>query len=146
MKSQSWIWISVIASGAVACGVLLAADKSSSDAELSAKIERGRHIVEGVAMCHDCHTAMLEDGQPDMANALMGATLLFRPTIEIPWADVAPMIAGLPTMKDEEAVHFLMTGQRPGGVPPRPPMPRYKMTRDEAEAVVAYLRSLAPAP
>lgn len=122
-------------------GVLWAADQPEDQA---AKLAHGRHIVEGVAMCHDCHTAMLADGKPDMANALMGATLSFRPTIDMPFAEVAPQVAGLPTMSDEEAVHFFMTGQRPGGVPPRPPMPRYMMARAEAEAVVAYLRSLAP--
>jgi len=126
---------------AITAGGLWSADQPDDRA---GKIAQGRHIVEGVAMCHDCHTAMLEDGQPDFANALMGATLSFRPTGEAPFAEVAPQVAGLPTMTDDEAVHFFMTGQRPGGVPPRPPMPRYKMARDEAEAVVAYLRSIAP--
>jgi mono/diheme cytochrome c family protein len=134
--------IPLVVTGLAVGGALWAAEQSTADQD--AKLARGRHIVEGVAMCHDCHTAMLEDGQPDFANALMGATLPFRPTVEMPWAEVAPQVAGLPTMSDEEAVHFFMTGQRPGGVPPRPPMPRYKMSRDEAEAVVAYLRSALP--
>lgn len=93
-------------------------------------------------MCNDCHTPVLENGQLDEANRLMGAVLPFRPNSEMPWAEVAPQIAGLPTMTDDDAIHFFMSGERPGGVPPRPPMPRYRMSRDEAEAVVAYLRSL----
>jgi mono/diheme cytochrome c family protein len=137
---RSSLVVVATAVGVAVGGVLWAADQSEDSA---AKLARGRHIVEGVAMCHDCHTAMLPDGQPDTGNALMGATLPFRPTIDMPFAEVAPQVAGLPTMSDDEAVHFFMTGQRPGGVPPRPPMPRYMMARDEAEAVVAYLRSLA---
>jgi mono/diheme cytochrome c family protein len=137
--------IAVAALAVTGCG-----EKSSAVANVSpadaqaAKLERGKHLIEGLGMCHDCHTATGEKGEPDMSRALMGATLPFRPTIDIPWADVAPAVAGLPTMNDADAVHFFMTGERPGGVPPRPPMPRYRMAREEAEAVVAYLRSLAP--
>ncbi len=130
------------AAATVGCGLVQAADNPADDGMNA--IAHGRHIVEGIGMCNDCHTAVLENGQPDLANPLMGATLPFRPTVEMPFAEVAPQIAGLPTMTDADAVHFFMTGERPGGVPPRPPMPRYKMNRQEAEAVVAYLRSLAP--
>ena len=137
--------IAVTALAVTGCGRKSPAVANVSPADVqAAKLERGRHLIEGVGMCHDCHTAMGEKGEPDMARALLGATLAFRPTIDTPWADVAPSIAGLPTMTDADAVHFFMTGERPGGVPPRPPMPRYKMARDEAEAVVAYLRTLAP--
>jgi mono/diheme cytochrome c family protein len=117
---------------------------AATTSDSSAKIARGKHLVEGIGMCHDCHTPTGANGEPDMARALTGATLPFRPTIDIPWTDIAPAVAGLPTMNDADAVRFFMTGDRPGGVPARPPMPRYKMAQDEAEAVVAYLRSLAP--
>nr|WP_218280320.1 cytochrome c [Verrucomicrobium spinosum] len=39
----------------------------------------------------------------------------------------------------------MMTGKRPSGAPVMPPMPQIRLKRDEAEAVVAYLRSLKPA-
>ena len=125
------------------CGLAGAENKQAEEARI-AKIERGRHIVDGVSMCNDCHTPILENGQLDEANRLMGAVLPFRPSGDVPWAEIAPQIVGLPAMTDDEAIHFFMVGERPGGVPPRPPMPRYRMSRDEAESVVAYLRSLAP--
>jgi mono/diheme cytochrome c family protein len=58
---------------------------------------------------------------------------------------VAPPIAGLPNFTDEEAIVFLMTGVRPNGSRPLPPMPAYRLSRPEAADVVAYLRSVAPA-
>jgi hypothetical protein len=37
-----------------------------------------------------------------------------------------------------------MTGLAYNDLPARPPMPQYRLTREEATAVVAYLRSLTP--
>jgi hypothetical protein len=56
----------------------------------------------------------------------------------------APRIAGLPSgYTSENLVHFLMTDERPNGMPPvLPPMPPYRMTREDAEATVAYIRTL----
>lgn len=54
----------------------------------------------------------------------------------------APALAGLPGWTVSDAVTFLQTGERPGGIAPRPPMPPFRMTRQDAEAVVAYLKSL----
>jgi hypothetical protein len=39
-------------------------------------------------------------------------------------------------------VKLLSTGLGPGGNPADPPMPTYKMTPDDAEAVVEYLKTL----
>lgn len=106
-------------------------------------VERGRRIVENVAMCVDCHTPHLPDGRLDPDKILQGSPLPFAATVPMPWAAIAPDIAGLPTYPDDEAaIKFLMTGQTNHGAPPRPPMPGYRLARDEAEAVVAYLRSL----
>ena len=60
------------------------------------------------------------------------------------WADRAPNIAGLPGWEDEAAVKFLMTGIAYTDLPGRPPMPQYRFNQEDAEAVVAYLKSLAP--
>ena len=58
------------------------------------------------------------------------------------WCFETPRIAGLPGWSDAEAVRFLMTGRDYRGYQPRPPMPPFRMTRADAESVVAYLRSL----
>lgn len=117
-----------------------------NDGSLQSKVERGKHLVENVAQCADCHSARLPSGEFDRSKWLQGAPLGFKPLVEMPWNPVAPPIAGLPTMTtDEQAVEFLMSGKRPSGAPVLPPMPPYRLKRDEAEAVVAYLRSLKKA-
>ena len=61
----------------------------------------------------------------------------------MPFAPVAPQIAGLPTMPtDELAIRFLETGTNAFGKTPQPPMPQYRLDHDDAMAVTAYLRSL----
>ena len=108
----------------------------------SAQIERGRYLVHGVALCIDCHSPRDEKGQFLAGKHLTGAALGFAATVPMPWAPAAPGIAGLENFTPEQAVKFLMTGERPSGVPVLPPMPAYRMDQEEAEAVVAYLKSL----
>jgi mono/diheme cytochrome c family protein len=112
----------------------------------AAKIERGKYLVENVGMCGDCHTPRNEKGEPVREKWLQGSLLAFRPTVPMPvWADKTPNIAGLPGWEDKDAVKFLMTGVAYNDLPGRPPMPQYRFNQEDASAIVAYLRSLAPA-
>ena len=72
---------------------------------------------------------------------MQGQVLPFKVTIPMPWADRAPNVAGLKGLTDDKATRLLM-GERVLNL--RPPMPPYAMSREDASAVVAYLRSLAP--
>ena len=125
-----------------------AAPQSASDATfaipLSDRIERGRYLVHQVGMCIDCHSPRDEGGEFIESQHLTGAPLAFAPTVSMPWMPAAPRIAGLPVgFTEEQTVDFLMTGERPHGRGPvLPPMPPYRMTRGDAEALAAYLRSL----
>ncbi len=56
---------------------------------------------------------------------------------------MAPPIAGLPTLTHDQAVHFLVTGERPGKPTVTPPMPEYRFSKADADAIAAYLKSLA---
>ena len=134
-------------SGVVVCLVFLAAGilKAAPPAANAAKIERGKYLVENVGMCGDCHTPHNEKGEPIREKWLEGAALPFKPIVPMPvWADKTPKIAGLPGWKDEDAVKFLMTGIAYNDLPGRPPMPQYRFNQQDASAIVAYLRSLAP--
>lgn len=103
------------------------------------QVKRGRYLAEQVAMCVHCHTPHDEKGALIRTRLFQGAPILVRsPFPGQPWASRAPHLAGLPGWTDEDAVHLLMTGRRL----PRPPMPPYRLSREDAEAVVAYLRSL----
>jgi len=129
----SWLWVG---------GPVSAAPPSKTQAQIA----RGEYLVKGIGQCGDCHTPFTFTGGFVMDKWLQGKKLEFGPLVPIPfWADTSPDIAGLPGWDTEKAVRFLMTGLAPNGQPARPPMPAYHMNRADAEAVVAYLKSLKPA-
>ena len=107
-----------------------------------AQIQRGKYLVENVAMCGDCHTPRDDKGQFDRTQWLQGNVLDFKPDHKMPFAAVAVPIAGLPGFTDEKAVKFLETGIDLTGKPAMWPMPQFRFNHDDAVAVVAYLRSL----
>ena len=109
-----------------------------------AKIERGKYIVHRMALCIDCHSPRNEKGGFIEGKHLTGSPLAFKPTVPMPWVPAAPALAGLPEgYKREDMIHYLMTGKRPTGAPTLPPMPEYRLNREDAEATTAYLESLA---
>jgi mono/diheme cytochrome c family protein len=111
----------------------------------NAQINRGQYLVERVALCADCHTARNWRGKQDRERWLEGARLDFKPAKIMPWAAVAPAIAGLPTFAaDEPAVKYFQTGLNRDDKRSSPPMPQYRLDPDDAMAVVAYLRTLKP--
>lgn len=108
-----------------------------------ALIERGKYIVENVAMCERCHTPRDSQGNPERSNWLKGGPVQLVQTYPTPiWAGREPRIAGTPPGTDEEFIILMTTGISRTGAPPNPPMPPFRMTRQDAEAVLAYLKSL----
>lgn len=109
--------------------------------------ERGKYLVEEVAKCGDCHTPAGANGAPDPARNLKGAMLPFAPLQAVPkWHKIAPDLTptgrliqrwGAPGL-----VKFLTTGTGPNGNAADPPMPAYKLKPEDAEAIVAYLKTL----
>jgi len=107
------------------------------------QLERGKYIVENVAMCELCHTPRDENGNPERSRWLMGGPAQLRPAYPSPhWALVEPRIGGGPPGTDADFIRLLTTGISRTGAPPNPPMPPFRMTRADAEAVLAYLKSL----
>jgi mono/diheme cytochrome c family protein len=129
------------------------ADANASQAEKPAvappsassedQVMRGRYIVENVAVCWRCHTPVDSTGMRDHTRWLMGGQVGMQTTVPgLDWAIVAPRLAGSPPGTDEQFVHLLMTGISRTGHYLRPPMPQFRMTQSDAEAVLAYLKSL----
>jgi mono/diheme cytochrome c family protein len=117
----------------------------SSAQEPGANIARGKYLVENVARCGDCHSPKNEKGEPIPGKELRGAPLSFKPANPSPdWSTQAPNIAGLRAYEPADAVKFLMTGIAYNDMPPRPPMPQYHLNKEDAEAIVAYLKTLSP--
>ena len=107
------------------------------------QLQRGQYLVEHVAMCVQCHTPRNAQGELDRTRLLQGAPIpVPTPFPMSPWAFKAPKIAGLPGWMPEDAVRLLQTGKSAQGYTPRPPMPPFRMTQEDAAAVVAYLKSL----
>ena len=120
------------------------AQESKSKAADSSAIERGKYIVESVAMCGRCHTPWNQAGEGEKRNWLLGGPTQIQATYTVQnWAVVEPRLAGRPPGTDAEFIRLLMTGISRTGAPPRPPMPSFRMTRADAEAVLAYLKSLS---
>jgi mono/diheme cytochrome c family protein len=110
-----------------------------------AQIQRGKYLVENVAMCGECHTPRDDKGQFDRSQWLQGNLLDIKPdhpTASRPFAAVAVPIAGLPGFTDEQAVRFLETGVDVSNKQAMWPMPQFRFNHDDALAVAAYLRSL----
>ena len=127
-----------------ACSMTLAVGQDVAD---SAKVARGKYIVEEVAKCQDCHSPRGESGELDRGQWLKGTVLDFAPLKPVPdWHKVAPDITPGGKMWErwgEAAVlEYLKTGLTPKGKPAGPPMPAYKLQPEDAEAVLAYLKTL----
>jgi mono/diheme cytochrome c family protein len=111
------------------------------------KVERGRYLSEEVGKCQDCHTARDAKGEFDRTKWLKGTVLDFSPLNPVPgWRKAAPDITGAGWLfeqwKDEGLIRFLTTGLNPRGAKAGPPMPAYTLKREDAEAIVVYLKSL----
>ncbi len=137
--------LSLAVSAAAFVGALLCVQPWASalaQVDATAQVKRGEYLVNEVARCIDCHTPRTADGNLDMSKLLQGAPTWFTPKIRPKgkWEDRAQdlTMSGLASKWGEERlVKFLSTGQKADA-----PMPAYKLTVDDAKAVVAYLRSL----
>jgi mono/diheme cytochrome c family protein len=120
-----------------------AATAAGGTGRTTGDVERGRYLVERVAMCFECHSTRDTQGNIVPGTRLMGGSMPMRP----PWSGIdwplhIPRIAGLPGYTDELAVRLLTQGAiRRDGTQLRPPMPRFRMTSQDAADVIAYLRT-----
>ena len=146
---------SVVASVAVAACALVVSSGSKRMAAQETKsaapaqganggdVARGKYIVEDVAMCGTCHTPRLANGELDRTRWLAGAPVPYLPAQpRKDWPINAPRLAGTPPTTNAGMIMLLTTAVWIDGSRLRDPMPKFHMTRSDAEAVVAYLRSL----
>ncbi len=106
------------------------------------KVARGAYLVNDVAECWRCHTP--PEGRGDHTRWLMGGPVDIRPTQPVDdWAVIVPRIAGRPAGTDDEFIRLMTTGIMRTGRPPRLPMlQNLHMSQEDAQAVLAYLKSL----
>ena len=131
----------IISAWLLSASALCAADTGNSPAT-AAQIEHGKYLVERVCLCGDCHSPRNDKGEFDRSQWLQGELISFKPDHPMPFAAIAPPIAGLPSYaKDEAAVKFLETGTNAVGKLAMAPMPQFRFNHEDALAVVAYLRT-----
>jgi len=120
-----------------------AATAPAVNAASGSAVSRGQYLVEDVAMCGTCHTPRHSNGSLDRSQWLAGAPVPYQPSqATTDWPTLAPRIAGLPPASNDGMVTLLTTGVWITGKQLREPMPKFHMTKADAEAVVAYLKSV----
>ncbi len=106
------------------------------------KIQHGDYITHHVAMCVQCHTPRDNHGDLIQTKEFDGAVIPVQTLRWFLFAAQAPAIRGLAGWEADEAIHFLETGERYDHTRPQLPMPPFQMSKEDAEAVVSYLKSL----
>lgn len=107
-------------------------------------VARGDYITHSVAMCVQCHSPRDRNGDVLMDQQFEGARMpVTSPFPGKPFAFSTPRLAGMPAgWTEDELAKFLQTGDTGDRQQPQPPMPPFRMSAEDARAVVAYLKSL----
>jgi len=112
-------------------------------------VERGAYLLR-IAGCNDCHTPGHLLGNPDFTRAYSGGNVgFFMPGLGYVFApNLTPDAeTGLGTWTEDQIVTAMRTGVRPDGRVLAPIMPwpgLAALTDEDAYAMAAYLKSLAP--
>jgi mono/diheme cytochrome c family protein len=141
--------VKIIAAAFAALCLPICLPWASSLAADPAAVARGKYLVT-IASCHDCHTPGFFLGKPDMSRYLGGSDVGF----ELPGLGVfhGPNLTpdkatGLGDWTDAQVVAAIQTGARPDGRLLAPIMPYHAfatLTKQDVEAIVAFLRSIPP--
>lgn len=117
--------------------------------ERGVTVAYGQYLAGPVAHCMECHTPMGPQG-------LLLDTALGQGGFEFhgPWgisvaANITSHQDGLAGYSDDDLKKMITQGVRPDGTPMLPPMPYgflAKMSAEDLDAIVLYLRSLPPLP
>ncbi len=109
----------------------------------AASIERGRYLTHDVAMCVQCHSPRDESGRLIQGREFEGAPMpLKSPYPSASFAFHAPNLRELARSSEDSVVRLLRTGIGRDGKAPQLPMPPFRMSQEDAESIVRYLRSL----
>jgi mono/diheme cytochrome c family protein len=123
--------------------------ESVADVPQGVTVEYGAYLAGPVAHCLECHTPLGPQG-PMLDTALGRGGFEFHG----PWgvsvaANLTAHADGLAGYSDDEIKAMIVEGVKPDGTPMMPPMPYgflARMTPEDLDAIVMYLRSLPPLP
>ena len=139
----------VLTSAALAVFVLAVVGNWRAEAAGREQVLRGKYLVT-LGLCTDCHTPGYFFGKPDMGRFLGGSEVGF----DIPGLGVfhGPNLTpdnetGLGRWSADDIVTAIQTGTRPDGRVLAPIMPWHafaELTKQDAQAIAAFLKSLPP--
>jgi len=124
------------------------AEKSFTAADMRDKVRKGFYLVT-IGHCMECHTPFAQGGGLDVKNSMGKGGRNFPG----PWGVstsrniTSHKTAGIGNWTDAQIKTAITEGKRPDGTPLKGPMGyQYyaKMTPDDLDAVVAYLRTVPP--
>jgi mono/diheme cytochrome c family protein len=143
------VGIAVLVSAASAVFVLALVGNWRAEAAGREQVQRGKYLVT-LGLCTDCHTPGYFFGKPDLARFLGGSEVGFH----IPDLGVfhGPNLTpdkdtGIGHWSADDIVRAIQTGTRPDGRILAPIMPWHafaELTKQDAQAIAAFLKSLPP--
>lgn len=123
------------------------ADAQMKDAEMSDPFKRGRYLVT-IAHCLECHTPMGPNGHDFAQASGKGGRAFKGPTgVTIAANITSDPAQGLGQWSDDEIRRALVEGVSRDGRKLKPPMSYAsyaKMTRQDQDAIVTFIRTLPP--
>jgi mono/diheme cytochrome c family protein len=131
---------------------------AAPDARQQSLVERGQYVMNVLGACTFCHTPLLPNGMRDLDNVLAGVDCFFdldSPTGQdngngfgcLSTRNLTNHATGLANATDSQIKAAFQNGIRTDGKTMVPVMPYWvfhNMTDDDADAVVAYMRSVPP--
>jgi mono/diheme cytochrome c family protein len=135
--------------GAAALTATLSVAATVSAATAETLVERGSYLVNAVMACDGCHTPRGQGGVFVMEKRFSGGSQTWdTPKYTVKGSNITPdRDTGIGAWSEADVKRALIDGVRPSGVPLAPQMPFafYKiLTPRDADAVVAYIRSVNP--
>jgi mono/diheme cytochrome c family protein len=128
--------------------VCLIAAAACVEQESESLLERGTYLANSIVACGNCHTPKNADGSEIEDMEFAGNFNMEEPQFTAYAPNITPDIAtGIGAWSDEEIVRAIRDGVRPDGSIIGPPMPSLfyrNMSDRDANAIVAYIRSVKP--
>ena len=121
--------------------VAVSAQTSQVATPASSPVARGEYLTTRVAMCVQCHSPRDEKGEILESQRFSGAPIPFTSPFGSSWAARAPNIRSLRGFTDEQAFMLLTEGHAGARPAPQRPMPPFRMSPDDARAIIAFLRT-----
>lgn len=129
--------------------ILAACSQTQTRERAQSLIERGDYLVNGIMACNHCHTPKDKAGNPVLSRQFAGGVQRFdETTFTVSGSNITQDAdTGIGKWSDADIKRALTEGVRPNGVKLAFVMPYalYRaMTPRDLDAVVAYMRAVAP--